>query len=444
MAHPDNSNCSCRHPSSSSPSALSLVSLKSIEKELRSSATTSDKRGGGRRGLTPQQLSERVVAMARTRSGEFVPLTSKALHTVVKAGSIPPDFECLQPFKRAKDYEATSEFANYQHRYVLDDTGGGVSTGVTHRRVGVELSGSREDQGSGTSALLGGGGGGGGGRGRTRSLLLSKNARVNTEVAAAVRSVAVAIERSKLCRVLRLDTEFVLDEDDEVWLAGVTLCEVAARPVFTGFLEAPRGQQGGALAGDRALATELRSRKREVEQTSDVIDDAKFSQLLRRVGYQSPTKGRAGGRPRRRPRAILYPTNRSSTTANGEDRTGVPGLTSTPLSQWVASNTEYTPEGASSRGSAGSATASFDWAAPDVSGTTLSGLAQGVDRGVGGTAHRSPSPPRPDPGDGFNSSIVKLDQTATNRIYGSTQVGVSGVYCLFAQPRLGFTWRESC
>lgn len=372
--------------------------------------------------MTPQQLSERVVAMARTRNGEFIPLTSKALHTLVKAGSIPPDFECLQPFKRAKDFETTLEFANYQHRYVLDDTGGGVSTGVTHRRVSVELSGSREGQGSGASVLLGGGGG----RGRTRSLLLSKNARVNMEVAAAVRSVAVAIERSKLCRVLRLDTEFVLDEDDELWLAGVTLCEVAARPAFAGSSEARRGQQGGSLAGnqDRVLATELRSRKHEAEQASEVINDAKFSQLLRRVGYQSPTKDRAGGRPRRRPRAILDPTSRSSETVNGEDRTGAPGLIPTPLSQWAASNTEYRPQGASSRGSAGSATAGFDWAAPDASeGTTLSGLGQGVDHGVGDTAHRSPSPPRREPVDRFNSSIVKLDQAATNRIYGSTQVG---------------------
>ena len=362
--------------------------------------------------------------MARTRIGRFLPLTSKALYTVVKAGSIPPDFDCLQPFKRAKDYETTSEFANYQHRYVLDDTGGGVSTGVTHRRVAVEVSGSREGQGSGTTSNLLGGGG------RTRNLLLSKNARVNTEVSATVRSVVVAIERSKLCRVLRLDTEFVLDEDDELWLAGVTLCEVAARPGLDGAPEARKDRQGRAPAGDedRALATELRSRKHEAEQASDVLDDATFSQLLRRVGYQSPTKNRAAGRQRRRPRTTLNTTNRSE-AANSDGRAGVPGENSASLSQEVMPSADHGPEAASSRGSVGSATTGFDWAAPDPSeGFATSEVGQGMDRVVCGTADRSPSPPRPEPVDRFNSSIVQLDHAATNRIHGSTQVrGESGV-----------------
>lgn len=374
--------------------------------------------------MTPLQTAEHVVAMARTRGGEYLPLTSKALHTIVKAGVIPADFDCLYPYKRAKDYDTTAQFANYQHRYVLDDTGGGVSTGATHRRVAAEVSGNRGGRGGfGSSPVL---------ARRSRCLLLSKNSRVNTEVVAAVRSVVVAIERSKLCRVLRLDTEFVLDEGDELWLVGVTSCKVAARPALAGAPQRNIDQQGGGGhlgEADRALATELRSKKHEADETSDVLSDDKFSKLLRRVGYQSPTKSRTTGggsdRHRRRPRARLNSTIRNAATTgvhaqNGGNRANVPGDGSIASLHGAVSDAER---------SAGSTTVGFDWAAPDSSeGPATSYLGENTEGGAsaGGATGRSPSPPRPEPIEMFDSSVVKLDQAATNRIYGSTQVRAEG------------------
>lgn len=367
------------------------------------------------------QTGEHVVAMARTRRGEYVPLTSKALHTIVKAGAIPADFDSLCPFKRAKDYGTTAQFANYEHQYLLDDTGGGVSTGTTHRRVAAEVSGDREGQGYGNHVLRGGGV-------RSRGLLLSKNSRINKEVVAAVRSVVVAIERSKLCRVLRLDTEFVLDEDDELWLVGVTSCKVAARPTLAG---APQGRGHHPGEAECALATELRSKKHEVDETSGVLSDDKFSQLLQRVGYQSPTKSRAGGgsdHHRRRPLATLNSTVRDATTTgvpaqNCGTRAIVPRDDSIASSHGVVSDTERWPHGPSSRGSVESSTEGFDWDAPGASETpATSDPAENTEGGAGGTTGRSPSPPRPEPIEMFDSSAVKLDQAATNRIYGSTQV----------------------
>ncbi|CAN0195430.1 unnamed protein product, partial [Ectocarpus sp. 13 AM-2016] len=82
--------------------------------------------------------------MARRKAGEYFPITSKMLHTIVKGGVVPADFDCIYPFKGAKDFDITAEFANYQHQYILDDTGGGVSTGTTHRRVALETSGSKQ------------------------------------------------------------------------------------------------------------------------------------------------------------------------------------------------------------------------------------------------------------------------------------------------------------
>eukprot|EP00903_Cladosiphon_okamuranus_P006198 g6095.t1 len=230
--------------------------------------------------------------MARTKAGEYLPLTSKALHTIVKAGVIPANFDCLYPFKLAKDYRITEQFANYQHQYILDDTGGGVSTGATQRRVAAEVSGNREGQGFGDPLTRGGGE-------RTRGLLLSKNSRINKEVVAAVRSVVVAIERSKLCRVLRLDAEFVLDEDDELWLVGVTSCKIAARLALAGVLQGNadhhgRGHQQGT---ECALATELRSKKHEADEISDIFDScvAKLDQAATNRIYGS-TQVMAEGR----------------------------------------------------------------------------------------------------------------------------------------------------
>ncbi|CAN0534970.1 unnamed protein product, partial [Ectocarpus sp. 8 AP-2014] len=96
-----------------------------------------------------------------------------------------------------------------------------------------------------------------------------------------------------LCRVLRLDTEFVLDGNDELWLVGVTCCTVAARPTISGAQElGDNGPQGASFLKEeeRALATELRHRKHEADQISGVLGDEKFSQLLRSVGYHSPEK----------------------------------------------------------------------------------------------------------------------------------------------------------
>ncbi|CAN0195493.1 unnamed protein product, partial [Ectocarpus sp. 13 AM-2016] len=106
------------------------------------------------------------------------------------------------------------------------------------------------------------------------NLLLSTNARINAEVVATVRSVVIAIERSKLCRVLRLDTEFVLDGNDELWLVGVTSCTVAARPTISGAQElGDNGPRGASFLQEeeRALATELRHRKHEADQISGVL-----------------------------------------------------------------------------------------------------------------------------------------------------------------------------
>lgn len=369
------------------------------------------------------KTGEHVVAMARTRSGKYLPLTSKALHTIVKAGAIPADFDCLYPFKRAKDYETTAQFANYQHQYVLDDTGGGISTGATHRRVAAEVSGNWEGQGHGDPVQRVGGT-------RSRSLLLSKNSRINQEVMAAVRSVVVAIERSKLCRVLRLDTEFVLDQRDELWLVGVTSCIVAARPALAG---APQ-RRGHLGEPERALATEMRSRKHEADETSGVLNDANFSQLLQRVGYQSPTKGRTGGgshRRRRRPLATLNSTIRDDTATgvhaqSGGNQAMMPRDDSLASSHGVVSDTERGTHGPGSRGSVGSSTFAFDWAPDSSEVSARSDIVDKKEDGTGGATDRSRSPPRPRPIEMFGSSGVKLDQAATNRIYGSTQVTTGG------------------
>lgn len=371
-----------------------------------------------------------MVVIARTRGGEYLPVTSKALHTIVKAGTIPADYDCLYPFKRAKDFETTAEFANYQHQYVLDDTGGGVGTGVTHRRVASELAGNKEGQHGGSNGPLVGGGG------RRHNLLMSKNARINAEVAAAVTSVVIAIERTKHCRVLRLNTDFVLDEDDNLWLAGATSCEVAARPATTGSLEDSNNQRGGRPVGEgkHALATELRCRKHETEQTSDVISDEKFSQLLQRVGYRSPIKSRAAGGSdhcRHHPRAKPIATSRKVTTTQGKNGEIMANARNNlaPSLQGMMSNTESGSQWMGSGDPFDSETVSFDWAAPaSGEGSDASDLDEDTGDGGSCSTGRSPSPPRPAPTKGFNSTVAKLDQAATNRIYGSTQVSLkSGV-----------------
>ncbi|CAB1116477.1 unnamed protein product [Ectocarpus sp. CCAP 1310/34] len=394
-----------------------IFSLKAIEKELRSRATTLKKSAshGSGPGDSTLQTAEHVIAMARRKTGEYFPITSKMLHTIVKGGVVPADFDCIYPFKGGKDFDITAEFANYQHQYILDDIGGGVSTGTTHRRVGLEISGSKEGKGAGTGA-------------QRHNLLLSKNARINAEVVATVRSVVIAIERSKHCRVLRLDTEFVLDGNDELWLVGVTCCTVAARPTISGAQElGDNGPQGASFLKEeeRALATELRHRKHEADQIAGVLGDENFSQLLRSVGYHSPEKSRAVARRRRhRPRPIVDSTNPSSTIPrndNDEYRARETGGDSVALSQRVLPNTGTRSQRTGTRAAVHAGMASFDWADLDPGeGSATSDFGDNDTDGGSRAASRSPSPPRSTVY--FDSSVAKLDQAATNRIYGSTQV----------------------
>lgn len=368
-----------------------------------------------------------MVVIAQTRGGEYLRVTSRVLHTIVKAGTIPADFDCLHPFKRAKDFETTTEFTNYQHQYVLDDTGGGIGTGVTYRRVAAKLAGKSQGQHGDSSDPLARAGG----SGRRYNLLLSKNTRINTEALATVTSVVIAIERTKHCRVLRLNTEFVLDENDKLWLAGATLCNVAARPAATDSREDSSDQQGrwSVGQGKHTLATELRSRKHETDHTSGVLSDEKFSQLLRRVGYRSPMKSRAVSSSRRHHAcAKLNPTNRNVTTT--QDRNGkirekvIDDLAD--LSEEVTSNTGRGQQGVGSREPFDSETDFLNWTASDsTEGMDTSHLDEDVDGGSSCSIGRSPSPSRPALTEGLNSSVVKLDQAATNRIFGSTQVRTS-------------------
>ncbi|CAM9632139.1 unnamed protein product [Scytosiphon promiscuus] len=412
------------------------LSLKTIERELRSKAAGSGKRTARSNGQIDAalQTGEHVVAMARRRSGDYLPLTSKALHTIVKAGAIPSDFECLNPFRRAKDFDTTAAFANYQHQYVLDDTGGGISAGVTYRRVAAELSGNREGAGGGSTIIVCRRN-----EARCHNLLLSKNASVNAEAVATTRSVVVAIERAKLCRVLRLYTEFVFDEDDELWLVGVTFCEVAARQTTNGASHGSSDRHRKREGEERVFATELRSRKHRVDETSDVLPDDNFAQLLRRIGYASPVKGRAGGRKvcrGRRSRSELYSTSRSAATAQGtgsggQGRESVTGSMTTPLTM-VLSNTDGQQQAPASLGAAGASELPCDEASRDSDEVrTATNFGRNTTDG-GGAVSLSLSPLLSARREGFDSSVVELDPAATNRIYGSTQVeGCRGDFCEF-------------
>ncbi|CAM9344055.1 unnamed protein product, partial [Hapterophycus canaliculatus] len=410
------------------------LSLKTIEKELRSKATGSKKRverSSGRRDTT-LETGEHVVAMARRRNGEYLPLTSEALHTLVKAGSLPGDFECLNPFKRAKDFDTTAAFANYQHQYMLDDTGGGISAGVTHRRVPVKLSGNGEDAGGGGIPLVIRGSGK-----RCHNLLLSKNATLNAEAVATTRSVVLAIERAKPCRVLRLDTEFVFDEDDELWLVGVNFCKVAARQTPNGAPQESTDPHGTRKEEDRVLATEMRSRKHRADETSEVLPDENFKHLLRRIGYASTTKRRARGRKvchGRRPPSMLESTRRSAATAqeadNGDGNKTLAVGSVTGFHAVGVSNTDQ-QQGSALR-AVDSPGIPFDLDFPEFfEKCTTKNLARDA-TGGGSAVNLSPSPSRSTREEGFDSSVVELDSAATNRIYGSTQLeGCRGDFCEF-------------
>lgn len=409
-----------------------------VERELLlSSANSNSKKVGKLRGEEAAENGEvdRVVAMARTRNGDFLPVTSKALHTAVKAGAMPAEFECLQPFVQAKDYDTTAEFANYQHQYTLDDTGGGISTGTVHRRVAPGVSGKE------AVACLPGR--------RLRTLILSRNARLNAEIGVAARSIVLAVERSKRCRVLYLETEFVLDDEDGLWLAGVTACKVAARPITASVLPAPppptqpekvaaherapnasATTNGDASVEGGALATEVRSRKREAEEAAGVVTDTEFSQLLRTVGYRSPMKKRPGGSDgsrRRHGRSGLRSYGHGAKHFRAPDsdpnRASSGGLPHPSQKQLSGGRRQKMAADQSSVDSAAAGT-SFDWAVkeescrrPAASSSNLGGHSGG-----GGSGGKPPSLVSPVSTEGFDSCATPLDQATTSRIHGTSQV----------------------
>lgn len=415
-------------------------SLKTIEKIFSSSAHRPAHklrgRGDDRRDCSLRE--DDVIAMARTMTGEYLRVTSKALHAMVKAGIVPAEFDCLQPFKGAKDYGTTGEFANYQHQYMLDDIRGGMSTGTAHRRVAVHLSGRGGEKFSKGPC----------------NLILSRNARINAEISATARSIVLAVERSKLCRVLVLKTEFVLDEQDELWLAGVTSCKTAARPMaasgsMSSLSVKPSSRQPEADGTDQALEkgcanrgttsgegptlhTEVRSRNREADEAFAVVSDDDFSLLLREVGYISPfgRSGRCGhsnkpinsssrGKEQHRPRRLLV---------YGASETDSTGSTSTSPSK---SNPALKKQEAGHGAMAESPTP-FDWQADGPSGDEKLESGSG-EQFVGRFLDQSQCPPqRSVSTEAFRSPTVKLDEAETNEIYGSSQVrgvGLCPAYC---------------
>lgn len=409
------------------PSAFS--SLKTVEKDLLSSASNASKKGSCDDGRDPRLHEDRVVAMARTRTGNFMPVTSKALRAAVKTGALPADFYCLHTFKRAKDFDSTAEFANYQHQYVLDDTGGGVSIGTAHRRIAAEL--------SGTEASI---------SGHRRHLVLSRNARINAEIGSAVRSVVLAIELSKCCRVLSLDTEFVLDEEDELWLVSATSCKTAARPPIarqrtstlptqpresTGDTKSERVPDadslklGGMQVEERGLATEKRSRKREAQEASDVVSDAEFSQLLRSVGYRSPIKKRSGGgsdsrRCRGRPNLTSRSHDQGRKSASNGASERIPEILAPPSR--VVSNAEGFRQVRIDERPADSARAHLEWAPEEERGEASTTSSIDERTSDDHAAGQGSSPPCSVSTEGFDYSIGNLDQAGYSRLYGNSQV----------------------
>lgn len=387
--------------------------------------------GGRGFGLDDDQ----VVAIARTKSGEYVPITCKAFRSAVKAGAMPSEFDCLHPFTRAKDFDTTTEFANYQHRYILDDTGGVVPTGVAQRRVAMKLSG-RE------ATIVG----------QHRNLVLSRNTGLNAEISAAARSVVLAIERSNLCRVLLLDTEFVLDYKDEIWLVGVTSCKTVPRPMIarqpvpsiytklarcratderiTDTSSATNGIMGD---NEHQLATEVRSRRRKAEEASEVVNDVEFSNLLQAIGYRSPIREQPGGggggaqsRRRERPSSELN----SGEKIREIHLDGVAeNISEASISAWpTVSIPPQRWQETDGQASFDSVRSFFELAPHEESGKSTATSGFGKTRGNGSTTDQMPSPPPSVSTDRFHGSIVKLDQAATNRIHGSSQV--KNVGCL--------------
>lgn len=396
------------------PPHLSHNSLKAIEKEFLSQ-TREGSRETARRDELGVAVSrqDRVVAMARTTNGDHVPVTLKTLHTAVKAGALPAEFDCLHPFKQAKDFDNTGKLINYQHQYTLDDTGGGVPVGVAYRRVTTGLGrgyvSARDD----------------------RDFIISRNAGVNSEINIAARRVVLAVERSQHCRVLRLDTDFMLDDQDNLWLAGATSCTVAFRsaipsqsvPSLTGagnegaLVGSSRGGDTGTDRKDCLLATEARNRKREADDASGVVNDAHFFRLLRDIGYQLPTKSRSGSGHRRRPRERCTPGGLTKTVSGARDPTSSMAVSTTSRSLPLHQYSAVLMRG----GSLNSAPSEGAWECIAKNGEGFR-VSDSHSNDVEQAEKTSSSFSEGSPAE-FDLTIGKLDQPATNRIYGSTQVG---------------------
>lgn len=347
--------------------------------------------------------------MARARSGEYLSVTAKAFRTAVKADALPAEFDCIHPFVRAKDFDSTRDFANYQYDYRLDGTGGGMPTGTAYRRVAAQLVRCGAEEGCS----------------QQRNVILSRNARVNTEMCAAVRAVVLTMERMKRGRVLRLTAEFVLDELDDLWLVSVTHCTVASILVTSaGSPQVPRTSSSLDRQDARIpvasysprsedtstmLATEVRSRNRQAEEKASVPDDAEFSKLLQKVGYVSPIRRQASSQsPQRRLKSVKSSTGEHDTSVVLPPRVEVP--CSVPPQR-------ETVDGSSSRASA----SCFSWGSEDDSGGEASNGGPGNDYDT--TANKLDSPiPHAIRNTVFASAGVGLDQKATNGIYGSSQV----------------------
>lgn len=418
------------------------VSLKSIEKTMLSRAHGTCSRREQRHSGEHDPIQD-VVAMGKTRNGAYIPITSKALRAAVKAGAIPAEFDSLQPFVRAKDFSITGEFANYQHEYVLGDTGGGLPTNKAYRRVAASEA-SRNNACENNS------------HSRTYDLVLSRNATLNSEINAAARSILLAVERVKHCRVLRLATEFMVDDQDNLWLLSVTCCSIASRPPVGSFdrttspvgdyaaVDAPgittvNAESESAGEGNvRVLATEERSRNRQAEETARVLDGAEFSRLLQKVGYRSLIRqtGKNGhGRRCRQPRTSAQNRHEQMPEAMQSDhlRENCSSSLSPPPSR---SLTSEALRDETIRIVTDENQPSFSWTGLDdkrVGDEAPNG------RGIRGVNHeaQSASPRPPMMLECFGTCGDGLDQTATNRIYGSTQVrGKNSSYCVATELKM--------
>lgn len=377
-----------------------------------------------------------VVAMAKTRNGTYVSITSKALRAAVKSGAMSSEFDFLVPFVRAKDFSITGEFANYEHEYVLGDTGGGLPTNKAYRR-GVKS----EALGNSNCEKMS--------HGRTYDLVLNRNARLNAEINSTARAILLAVERVKHCRVLRLATEFVVDDEDNLWLLGVTFCRIASRPSLDSFdrtmssaesyaaVDTPgvstvtTDSKGAGEGNVKILATEERSRNRQAEKDARVLDDAEFSLLLQKVGYRSPMQqfGKNGyGRRYRQRRTSAQNKNEQFPKVTQSDslREDCSSSSSPPPSRLVIS--EALRDG-TSRTVTDENQKSFSWTGLDDKGAAAETPAASGSRGVGESEEDAiyneaqfPPPRQSVMRECFDNCGESLDQMATNRIYGSTQV----------------------